>query len=455
MRFTYLCIGLTTATITSSVVVGHADAMTILTAKVDKGAVQVKGGKAQPLALITWEGQAVAQASRNGRFRFATVIIPQHCIGELSDGTEIKPVVIQGCGPVGPPGPPGPPGQNCGCGPTPISTPVLGGGSALTVTTLPNSDLDPGWTGISHNSVATHDNVVTTNLDCIGDDCTIDGSNLVGMAVGSPLPLSSGGVSVCVVNSFREAVTGTYNCGTGCSESSVKLLSNVFLVQEAAMPCPPCVGDDTPNDGVKNGTCNGGTTPGAACDVGGISDLFENAGGAPPDAGRTSNDCLPTGSPVGHLGIDLNPLTTGTLSVNANVNCLSGAFPPGSCYCPNQVQPNACLSNTGVGTCPASGVCENGPIDGVCSGQTYRQCRADEGTTDCEDTFPGSGNCIERPRPCFGTNVTRTGTCGAQQADLVSFFCIPATSAAAINTTAGLPGPGALSLPVSRVRFLR
>ena len=329
-----------------------------------------------------------------------------------------------------------------------------GEGAALnvTITSLPGSDLDTGWTGIAHNSVATHDNTVTTQLNCVGEGCTVDGSNLVNMAFGSPLPLSAGGVSTCVLNTFREAVTGTYNCKSGCSEGSAKLLSKVFLVQDADHPCPPCVGDPTPNDGVKGGTCMGGKTPDAACDVGGISDLFDAAG---QDFGHTSNDCLPTGSSVGELNIDLNPLSTGTVSVDANVNCLSGAFPAGSCYCTGQVQPNACVSSTGVGTCPASGVCENGPIDGVCSGQKFRQCRSGTGTEDCDDIFPGAGNCVDTPRPCFGTNITRTGTCGTQQGELVAFFCIPQTRAAAINTTAGLPGPGAVTLPASQVRTPR
>ena len=49
----------------------------------------------------------------------------------------------------------------------------------------------------------------------------------------------------------------------------------------------------------------------------------------------------------------------------------------------------------------------------------------------------------------FGVYITgNTGT-------LVSFFCIPATKAPAINTTAGLPGPGALSLPAISVRAVR
>ncbi len=343
--------------------------------------------------------------------------------------------------------------------PTPTETPVdgvacNGEGAALnvTLTSLAGSDLDTGWTGIAHNSVATHENTVTTQLNCVGDDCTVDGTSLVGEPFGSPLPLSAGGISTCVLNTFREAVTGTYNCDSGCSESSAKLLSRVFLVQEASKPCPPCVGDPTPNDGVKGGTCDGGTTPGAACDVGGISDLFDAAG---QDFGKTSNDCIPTGSSVGELNIDLNPLSTGTVSIDTNVNCLSGAFPPGSCFCPGQVQPNACLSSTGVGTCPASGVCEDGPIDGICNGQTFRQCRSGTGTEDCGDVYPGSGTCVDQPRPCFTTNITRTGTCGTQQGELVAFFCIPQTRAAAINTTAGLPGPGAVEIPASQVRTPR
>jgi hypothetical protein len=321
------------------------------------------------------------------------------------------------------------------------------------VTSDAGSDLDTGWTGIAHDSVAIRDASVTTNLDCPdGTNCTVDGTALVGTVFGAPLPLSAGGVSSCVINVFREAITGTYNCATGGSESSAKLLSKVFLVLDPDKPCPPCVGDPTANDGVKGGTCDGGKTPGAPCDVGGISDLFQNAGGAPPDAGRTSNDCEPTGSPVGQLNIDLNPLTTGTVTVNASVDCLSGAFQPGTCYCPGQVQPNACTPD---GVCPESGVCENNPPDGVCSGQTFRQCDLNAGNQDCEDTFPGAGNCEAQPRPCFGNSISRTGQCGTQTGVLASIFCIPKTSAAAINTVAGLPGPGAVTLPSTQVRTPR
>lgn len=95
---------------------GAAHAITITSAKVDKGAVQVKGKGAASLALLSWEGQSVAQASKSGAFRFASPVLPQDCVGELSDGTGSVAVVVERCGPAagvieGPPGPPGPPGQ--------------------------------------------------------------------------------------------------------------------------------------------------------------------------------------------------------------------------------------------------------------------------------------------------------------------------------------------------------
>jgi hypothetical protein len=315
---------------------------------------------------------------------------------------------------------------------------------SLRVTAAQGGDLDTGWTGIAHNNETPSEVSVTVDLNCSGDECQVDGSALVGTQFGAPLPLSSGGVPVCVLNFFREAIGGTYTCTEGCGETQVLLESRVFLVQDIAQPCPICVGDDTPNDGVKNGTCQGSTTtPGAPCDIGAVDRQF----------GSTSIDCLPTGSSVGELEINLNPTTTGRISIDSSVDCISPFFPAGSCYCPGQIQPNACTD----GMCPASGLCESGPIDGLCSNQRFRSCRSGTGTTDCDAVFPGSGTCVDSPRPCFGTNITREGSCAApgEEGTLVSFFCIPATRAAAINTTAGLPGPGAVALPGSSVRTPR
>lgn len=329
--------------------------------------------------------------------------------------------------------------------PTPTTATTTGcSQQALTisVTSGTGSELDTGYTGIAHDQETISDSKVTIDLNCDPNlvDCTLDGSSLVGTNFGAPLPLSSGGVPVCVINEFREGVTGTYNCEDGCGVSAVKLTSFVFLVQDIAKPCPTCVGDTTPNDGNKDGTCDGGTAPGAPCDVGGVS----------PDFGSTSNDCLPTGSSVGELEIDINPLTTGTVDVDSSINCASPFFPAGTCYCPGQIAANNCTD----GVC-TNGVCAAGPIDGLCSNQQFRSCISGTGTANCEDVFPGSGTCIDKNRPCFTNNITRTGQCGLDAGTLVGFFCVPATRAPAINTTAGLPGPGALSLPGTSVRAPR
>jgi hypothetical protein len=315
--------------------------------------------------------------------------------------------------------------------PTPTATPSAEATPCdVTLTTAQGSELDLGWTGIAHNQSVPEDATLTTALSCVGDDCTINDASLVGTAFLSPLPLSAGGVPVCIVDTIRSPVTGTMNCADGCAEMDLSLTWSVFLVQDIAKPCPVCVGDPVPNDGQKGGMCDGGATPGAACDVGGTSISF----------GSTSSDCLPSGTDVGDLSIDLNPFTTDTITATATTPCAAFGV-QGQCFCPGQNRPNGC--DTGV--CPASGVCETGPIDGLCSNERFRACVDDQ---DCEATFPGAGTCVQSPRPCFGQTISLAGQCGTPNSSLVSLFCVPATRAPAVNVTAGLPGPATLQLPI-------
>jgi len=101
-----LAVGILILTIASP-----AGALTVSTAKVANGSVQVKGAKAAPLAAITWQGSPVAVATKSGSFHFETAILPADCVGEVGDGVDTVPAALQFCGPVGAQGPPGPPGD--------------------------------------------------------------------------------------------------------------------------------------------------------------------------------------------------------------------------------------------------------------------------------------------------------------------------------------------------------
>jgi hypothetical protein len=101
-----LVVGILVLTTTSPV-----SALTVSTAKVVNGSVQVKGSKAAALAAITWEGAAVTVASKSGSFHFETAILPADCVGTVGDGAETAPAVLQFCGPVGSQGPSGPAGE--------------------------------------------------------------------------------------------------------------------------------------------------------------------------------------------------------------------------------------------------------------------------------------------------------------------------------------------------------
>jgi len=338
--------------------------------------------------------------------------------------------------------------------PTVTVTPTTGGGCGateltLTLTTVAGSDLDTGYSGIAFNQGSLVDTQVKVNLDCPdGDNCTIDGSALKDTPLGSPLPLTAGGVSTCILNTFREGVTGTYNCTSGCSESAVRISSQVFQKSDPEKPCPVCVGDDVPNDGVKNGTCSSdAVASGAPCDVNGISET---------GLGSTSNDCLPTGSDIGVLAIDLVPFTTGTATLAATIDCADGT--PSGCFCPGQISQNQCRGGTCAETADGSGECEEGPPVGRCSGRDFFLKCTSTGTTDCGDLYPGAGTCEFSLQKCiFGTTITRTGTCAPPGLTgvAVSTFCIPATRTPAINTVTGLPGPGAATLPATTVRVSR
>jgi hypothetical protein len=105
------------------------------------------------------------------------------------------------------------------------------------------------------------------------------------------------------------------------------------------------------------------------------------------------------------------------------------------------------------------GICTVGPSDGRCSLQNWKPCEADKechpsssdpnGT--CEFCDP-SETCIEVPRQCFvSPTIRRQGFPGLPTRVSAAIFCIAKTTAPAVNGTAGLPGPGAITQPADTV----
>jgi hypothetical protein len=108
-------------------------------------------------------------------------------------------------------------------------------------------------------------------------------------------------------------------------------------------------------------------------------------------------------------------------------------------------------------------MCSSGPIDSVCSIQTFRTC-ADNASCNppsaggtCPECFPDQ-LCVSVNRPCFpgngviGSEVKVTGQedppCnGVAHPTVGSFFCVSPVGATAVNSASGLPALGRVKLP--------
>jgi hypothetical protein len=296
------------------------------------------------------------------------------------------------------------------------------------------------------------------------DDCGAV-NNVCQCYFGPPLSISSGGTPVCVVNQIRQDYEGTVDVGTGQWRDRIRLASLVHLGISTVEPCPTCQDDVTPNDGVRDGTCQGGLLAGTgACDVNGIH----------PSFGPSSLDCPPnpiTNVSGGGLLIDLKasnepqslPFSlpcdappAGKLcpcrvcSGNANLGCSSDAdcaeIGAGTCTAGGGagVKQNQCAD----GVCSSEGLCDAGPVDSFCDGaltpkgEGYLPCSTD---TDC--SVNGAGACtVEQQRRCHTDPIVVGGTPGTYRALSGAIFCIPPTTSSVVNSAGGLPGAGRISL---------
>lgn len=299
------------------------------------------------------------------------------------------------------------------------------------------SDLDNGNSGQSHNFPVVNGSSLNFCMsDCDGStDMECNTCGLVGATTpngptfGAPLPLLTNNVPVCVVNRFaRDRIDGTYNLATGEASALVNLLSDVYVVQPLDSVCPRCSGDGTIG---STGTCNRGRNQGQPCTVNGLVNVV----GSNPGFYQLSSDCLPDGRPAGTLTIDL-PLTTG-------VSRKDGSNP-----CPGQTKDDEC----GGGTCTIDCSATPAPKGGI-----NQTCCSNNQTLPCFPSATDSGSAIVRtgnPSPLTPAFPDPSSPKTSSGGKMVAVFCEARTTDASVDILTGLPGPGAIILPVEQTLTL-
>ena len=231
----------------------------------------------------------------------------------------------------------------------------------------------------------------TSDMDCGGafppaGACQPVGNCFFGPPLAIPYP-PAGAVSLCVINVIATDASGTGDPTTGAASVDIPLNSRVYLTGNGTAPCPQCNCGTPPCSGSGATGCNAGPNAGGACST--------TATTGNPATENTTHDCPPQeggGRFNGALSVDLNPLTTGSVSVTS----ATGFFCTGQDI----------LSHAGA------------------FGQPDTRCITETGMEagDLTDGMP---------------HAAREAT----------VFCIPATGNGTVNVVVDLAGPGATSLP--------
>ncbi|TMA73377.1 MAG: hypothetical protein E6J72_19700 [Deltaproteobacteria bacterium] len=266
-----------------------------------------------------------------------------------------------------------------------------------------------------------------------------------------------------------------------------------------------CVNAAAPHHCVTDHICSGGPNVGKACrhdpPFGGPTAGFGN-----PSVDCTSN----TGQTIGTIDIIFNPATTGSTTMLPSVQCDEAAYSGKACIggtnngrpcttvgdCPSGTCNNQCFCPTGGGQkespngcdpacvggsndsgpcsvdseCPGGfchlGDCRSDPsatavlqpnegactqtFEGHCSVTTFKSCQVNNDCTTAGGCpyCQGGETCSLTNKNCFiNSGITRQGFVDPDDPRSASTFCITATGSAAVNATAGLPGPGGLIQP--------
>ncbi|HET9063921.1 MAG TPA: hypothetical protein VFO62_11600, partial [Candidatus Binatia bacterium] len=277
-----------------------------------------------------------------------------------------------------------------------------------------------------------------------------------------PVPVSSRGSPICIVQSFRDDLVGTTDVVTGEHAIFQRTLVNIYLGGQGIttnVPCPLCGGfcEGGPFAGDPcHGTCStsgsscrfdsdcGGsqtcTTLSAECPQGACNlGLFCHGGqndGAPcrieSDTGAfgtVSSDCPPAiGSNITGSGlvVDYLPATSEARMLPASVPCTAAGYELFDCPCPAdggaRTKPNECAPACDTGAEAGLGCADGDHSTGsftTCEGGTLDGQACDE-TSDC----PG-GDCSRNPLHCNGDPDFARVAC-TTNADCGSGECVDA-----------------------------
>jgi hypothetical protein len=247
-----------------------------------------------------------------------------------------------------------------------------------------------------------------TNNDCllVADD------SCVTVPHSAPLPLSSGGVSVCVVNTFTEDIVGTKDLADGSGAVRLRQNSATWLGPDQQQPCPVCggfcSGDAGPSGpGARNLCAANGDCVSGLCVTASVCSWGPNLdkpcrpntpfGGPTAFFGNPSVDCPMNGSLLGQIDILFNPTSTAATSRTANFDCGTPGFTDKTCV----GGPNDLRTCTTSGDCPIGVVCTGGSNHGAtCSANSQcpgGMCSGPGGLCN-EQCFCGGGP--QKPNDC-------------------------------------------------------
>jgi hypothetical protein len=198
------------------------------------------------------------------------------------------------------------------------------------------------------------------------------------------------------------------------------------------------------NLGFNNKRCAGGANNHAVCTT---------ASECP--GGTCNQQCFCPNTPAG-----TNQRPTGCQDA-----CFGGpdnAFPcttDADCTPPGFCNPGDCRVNPGDTGSAQEGLCTVGPFDKSCSTHSFKTCSDDSGCQGaaCPYCDPGE-TCIAPQRQCFvPPTIQRAGTTVGyvpitnQEHATAAIFCISASGSPAVDSVAGLPGPGAITQPARTI----